>query len=317
MATLIKTKTGEYKITQLQEEINVNSTIVPACMSILADGTSLTLEFTALLTEDEEAELDTVISNHTPEPDVVDVALLPVSDIDGKKLAVHPSYKPKIDGTTYAQWVGAGDDLAEQPEVNIGDGELLHFNMEQQSGSPLIKQVELKDVKFDPAHGRVWLHEGYLKFENGGMGDYISADVIASATSIAAFGSPLTLYVEDNWVKYSTGSPAGTHNFAGTPVLIPRPFSKDGDWDYDGVTLTPNFAGNGEYKISDIDRIVHRYINKIPCYGSCATYFSMTSDETAELPAGYFLRIHAHNESNTNWTACVIMEIYRQRTHVP
>lgn len=242
----------------------------------------------------------------------------PTSDLDGKKVAVHPSYKPKVDdGTTYAIWTGAGDDLSAPSESNISDGDLLFFHMTPQTGSPLIKQTVTKDVKWDPAHGRVWLHEGYLKFANGGEGDYISADVVASATPLQTAAN-LELVVENNWVKYAVGSPnPATHGWAGTPVLVPRSYSKDGDWDYDGVNLTPNFTGTGGYKISDIERVVHRFVNKVPCYMDCATYFSMTSDETTEIPAGYFLRIHARNESNTNWTACVLMEIYRERTYSP
>ena len=128
----------------------------------------------------------------------------------------------------------------------------------------------------------------------------------------------LDLVIEDDWIKYSPSGPGtGTHGFGGSPVLVPRSFSKDGDWDYDGTNLTPNFTSTGGFKISSIERNVHRYINKIPCCGSCPTYFSMSSDETTELPAGYFLRINVHNVSNGTWHADVIMEMYRERTHIP
>ena len=66
MATLIKTKSGDYDVEELLKEINENAAIVPSCMSVTGEGDDLTLEFAANLSEDEEAELDTVILNHVP-----------------------------------------------------------------------------------------------------------------------------------------------------------------------------------------------------------------------------------------------------------
>lgn len=234
----------------------------------------------------------------------------PISDLDGKKLSVHESTKPAIDGAaTYSVWTGAGDD----PQTGaIGEGETLAFAMSQGVASVS------KDVTFDPSHGRVWIHEGYLRYNGAGAGDYVSADVVASATNLQQLAN-LDLIVEDNWIKPAPGGAGtGTDGWADANLaLIPRTFSKDGDWDYDGVSVTPNLAGNGGYKISDIERIVHRFINRIPCLGDCPTYFSMSSEETTELPGSYHLRITFHNVSDSNWTASVLIEIYRQRTHVP
>ncbi len=239
----------------------------------------------------------------------------PVSDIDNFKLAVHTSYKPKANGTTYAQWTGAGDDLTSSPS-GLGQGDLLHFDLEPQTGSPFVQQSDTKILEFDPVFGKIWVHEGYLQFTDGGCGDYIESDVIAKATSLQTAANKI-VYIENNWVKYAVGSPyPATHGWAGTPVLIPRSFSQDGDWDYDGTTLTPNLSGTGEYKISDIERTVHRYFNKIPCTGT-TPYFSMTSDETTEIPEGYYISITAHNVSNTTWNASIIIEIYRERTFLP
>ncbi len=242
---------------------------------------------------------------------------LPYSKHLEGKLAVHSSSKPEPTGhETYAVWAGSGDDPSQpDPTDSLGAGDLLMFNMTFDVGG---SHVESKDVKFDPRHGRVWIHEAYLKFENGGIQDYLSADIMAPATPMQTSVN-LDYYIEDDWVKYATGSPAGTHGWAGTPVLIPRTFSMDGDWDWDGTNLTPNFTGTGGYKISSIDRPVHRYFNKIPLYGSSTTYFTMSSEETAELPIsmGYFIRINVFNNSNTNWSLSCIMEIYRERTVDP
>ncbi len=129
----------------------------------------------------------------------------------------------------------------------------------------------------------------------------------------------LDLEITDNWVHLAAGGPGtGTHGFAASPVLLKRSKSMDGHWDYDEVNgLTPNMAGTGLYKISDIERAVHRYINKIPTRGSSYGYTTLTSDESAWLPPGYFIRVTAHNVSDTAWNACVFMEVFREQTAVP
>ena len=306
MSTIVnKTKAGEYQITELQRTINASVLIVPSCLSITASGTDIALEFAAALSGAEDTELDAIILAHVKPTDMIDVNTLTFSEMDGKKLAVHTSYKPALEGSMcVAQWTGAGDDV-----VNgiIGGGELLHFDM---SSPGLVS----KDLKFIPAAGRVWLHEGYLKFINGGEGDYISSVIVAPATTLQQSVN-LDLVLDVNDVKYAPGGPGtGTHGFAAAPVLVPRTFRKDGGWDYDGVNLTPNMGDTGEYKICDVEVEFQRYINKLPCYGDCATYFSMTSDETAELVQPYFLRIMCNNVSGNVWHASIIMEIYREQT---
>lgn len=123
----------------------------------------------------------------------------------------------------------------------------------------------------------------------------------------------------DNWVVSASGSPSNaTHGFAGNPILIPRTKSKDGDWDYDPVNgLVPNLNGTGAYKISSIERVVHKYINHIPTHMDSYGYTRLTSDEAAYLPPGYFLRIIIENRSDSNWNCCLFMEVYREQTAVP
>lgn len=320
MTTYNKTKSGSYLADQLQAEINVHPGIVPSCTSVVARGTSLTVVFAAALgttgSPSEEDILDQIILDHVPVEQSIDVAQLPRSDLDNEKLSVHPSYKPNVPGkTTYAVWTGSGDDLSSSPP-QIGKGPLLDFHMETQTGSPLVTQIVEKRVEFAPEFGGVWIHEGYMRFENGGHGDFLCSEIQSYATALQTQAN-LTLYVDGDWVKYAIGSPnPATHGFAGTPVLVPRTFSNDGDWDYDGTNLTPNLAGTGEYKISTKEQVVHRYFNRIPACGS-SPYFSFTSDETAYLPPGFFIVIRAHNASNTAWDASIMLEIYRERTFQP
>ena len=309
MTTYNKTKNEDFNVEQLNAEINANSVIVPSCLSITSNDDDLVLDFAADLSAGEETELDTVITDHVPLAEIVNAAQLPKSDLEGDSLAVHPSYKPRIaDGTTYAVWTGAGDDVVNHV---LGEGELLHFDM------VVDEATKVKDIKFDHANfGRVWIHEAYLKFANAGEGDFVTADVMATATVIQTSVN-LDLILNGDLIEYAPGGPGtGTHGFGGSPTLIPRTFSQDGDWDFDGANLTPNFGGTGGYRISTVDTSVHRYVNKIPLFGECP-YFSMSSDETAELLPGYFLRATVTNGSNTAWHLSIIMEIYRERTVDP
>ena len=236
---------------------------------------------------------------------------MPMSDL-GNKLAIHSSTKPaQANKEFYLVWTGAGDDLTTTPHT-IADGPLLQFDLT--NGTPNVSV----DVYFSPDFGDVYIHEGYAKWENGGTGDHIDANIIASPSQFQTMAN-LDLEIVDNWVTYAAGGPGtGTHGFAATPILLKRTKSMDGDWNYDDINgLTPNMAGDGLYKISDTERAVHRYINKIPTRGSSFGYTTLTSDESAWLPPGYFVRITAHNVSDTTWNADVFMEVFREQTAVP
>jgi len=238
---------------------------------------------------------------------------LPLSAL-GNKLAVHSSTKPELsDIATYSVWTGAGDDDTLSESLSLGGGELLNFSMAFDAGGA---HDVIKDVKFDPRHGRIWIHEAYVKFENGGIPDYMGAAIFAPATVVQT-STNLDLVIANNFISYAPGGAGtGTHGWGGNPILIPVSYKLNGEWDYDGVNLTPNASTTGAYRIADIEHEVHRYFNKIPLNGTSSTYFTMTSDETAELVAssGYFVRITVRNESNSAWSASVIMEIYRERT---
>jgi len=171
-----------------------------------------------------------------------------------------------------------------------------------------------KEIKFLPSCGRVWIHEGYLKFNDGGIGDCISAVVVAPATALQTAVN-LDLILDGDDIKYSPSGPGtGTHGFAAAPGLIPRTFTKDGGWDYDGTDLTPNMANTGLYKIRNVRTDLHKYINRVPCKGTASNYFTMSSNETTELPHPYYLELTCHNQSDTTWSASVMIEIYRQKT---
>lgn len=230
---------------------------------------------------------------------------LPLSEL-GDKLAVHPSTKPTDPNKEfYLVWTGCGDDTVNHV---VGEGDLLAFGMTV--GTATVS----KEVRFDPQFGDVYIHEGYAKWHNGGPGDYMSAMIMTDPTVLQQAAN-LDLVVENDWVKYSVSGPGtGTHGFAATPVLVKRTFSLDGDWNYDGVNLTPNFSGDGLYKISSIERTVHKYINRIPLCFTSNSYTRLTSDETAWLPPGYFIKVTAYNNSDTDWNCAFMFEVYREMT---
>lgn len=235
------------------------------------------------------------------------------------KLAVHASSKPEPAGSeTFAVWSGCGDDITKAGTADsLFNGEILTFNMDYKPQGP---HDVIKDVWFDPYHGKVWIHEAYLKFEGGGVPDCFDAYIMAPGTPVQNMANLDLLVDDDGYITYSPGGPGtGTHGFAGVPSLLPRSFSKDGDWDFDGTNLLPNFEGTGEYRININEMAIHRYFINIPLMGSSTTYFTMSSDETATLrnDLGHFIRIVVHNRSNSDWSMSCIMEIFRERTVDP
>lgn len=316
MATTYVKTVYPVNIKELQRLLNESVDISATCISVAEDvnltTNNVTIEWSASLTTAEETAQDNVIANYVYVPETVDYKQLPFSEL-GNKLAIHSSTKPSPGNKEfYLVWTGAGDDILGSPPI-LGGGELLQFMMEP--GVPIVS----KEVHFSPNFGDIYIHEGYAKWENGGVGDYLTANVVATATQLQTSINLDLEITADNWVIPASGGPGtGTHGFASNPVLIRRSKSKDGEWDYDEVNgLQPNTSGTGMYKISNIERDVHRYINKIPTHTTSYGYTRLTSDETAYLPPGYFLRIDVHNVSDTTWNLCVFMEVFREQTAVP
>lgn len=316
MATTFEREIRPVDITQLKNELNGSVDITATVINIDLDtvsvtGNNINITWNTDLLVDEITAQDVVVAAHTVQIPDVSLIDLPISTL-GKQLAVHQSTKPAVDGKEFfLQWTGAGDDVA---NGLIGGGDLLVFDIKDTD------TTVTKEIRFDPQFGDVYIHEGYAKWSHAdpmanGTGDYMSAMIMAEPTPLQTAAN-LDYIVADNWITYA-GPGAGTHGFAGQPVLIPRPFSKDGDWDYDGVNLTPNMGGTGPYKMSSVMRTVHRYMNKIPMCFTSGSYNRLTSDETAYLPPGYFIRVTAFNTSSSNWNCAFMFEVYRERTAVP
>jgi hypothetical protein len=234
----------------------------------------------------------------------------PMSEVGGK-VWVHSSAKPVLNGIQlYSQWVGCGDD---EDNHLLGQGPLAVLR--NSPGTP-VSQV---DIKFSNEFGLAYIHEGFVMWENASCGDYINALIVAEGTHLQQVANLDLILDIDNYVLYSPQGPGtGTHGFASTPYLLSRSYSQDGDWDYDPVnSLRPNFTKTGGYKISQNEQVVHRFMNKLPVMGTNTSPLRLASEDTFQLPHGYFLRIQGYNQSNTSWNAAIIVTAYRQKTFQP
>jgi len=232
----------------------------------------------------------------------------PKSEI-GNKIWVHSSAKPVIEGKNfYSQWIGTGDDEANHL---IGEGPLTV--VQNTIGTPM----SFVEMRFDQANfGDVYVHEGFMMWENAKIGDYINAFVVAEGSHVQQSINLDLVISEDGWVSYSPSGPGtGSHGFVSTPYLVARTFSKDGDWDYNEAEgLRPNFTKTGNYKISIHEKVVHRFMHKLPVLGTNTSPMRLVSEDSLKLPHGYFLRVECHNMSNTEWTAAFIITAYKERT---
>lgn len=233
---------------------------------------------------------------------------LPRSEV-GNKIWVHSSAKPVIAGKSfYSQWIGAGDDEANHI---LGDGPLTVI--QNSIGTP-VSHVEMH---FDQVgFGDVYVHEGFMMWENAKIGDYINAYVVSEGTHLQQFANLDLIVDTDGFVSYSQAGPGtGTHGFASAPYPINRSYSKDGAWDYSELTgLTPNFTNTGNFKICINEAVVHRFMHRLPVLGTNTHPMRLVSEDSMRLPHGYFLRVECHNASNTDWTAAFIITAYKERT---
>jgi hypothetical protein len=300
---------NQYDSGQLMSEINNSPDIQATVIQILNNDDNITLEFNQTLQAVEIPVVDKIVNDHVPKPLEIPEVLLPFSNL-GNKLSVHASSMPLKEGKVfYDVYLGAGDN---EETGELGDGEMLAFDL-----YPSIPSKEIH-VWFNPAYGDVYLHGGMVKYENGELGDHITADIMASPTPVQTVQNLDLIIDENGLIKFSPSGPGtGTHGFGGMPILAPRTFSKDGDWDYDGENLLPNFEGKGNYNISVNEQPVHRYVNRLACLGSSGTYVELESHEAAFIPPGYYLCIKAINHSRSAWKANVICNIYRERTINP
>jgi hypothetical protein len=298
---------------QLVSELNNDAAFDATCTEVLyTNGKSeIKLWWSNSLTVEEQAQQNIIMAQHMPAGVDIEVIDIPHSEV-GSKLWVHSSAKPEVSGKSFfVLWTSAGDDLTDLAD-GIGKGEILQFNLKPED------DYQVRTAAFNPFHGDTYIHEGYLNWTGGGEGDHITGDIIATATPMQPYAN-LDMIIEDNWIKYSPGGPGtGTHGLGGSPTLIKRAFSGDGDWDYSSALgLRPNFEATGMFKISDIDRTVHRFVNRVATFGDSNGYVRLVSEDTSYMAPGYIIQVECHNVSGSEWTAGIMLTLYRERTYLP
>lgn len=239
-------------------------------------------------------------------PDPVVLSDIGLSESSGNKLAIHESSRPQIDGKFFhTYWSGAGDDMSTPA---IGDGNVLTVDV---LPGDAIKTV---DIQFHKDYGDVYLHEGYIQWENAGWGDTVDVEIYATATPLQQAAN--LDYTIDAGVKIryaAGGAGTGTDGLNGDPVWVPNT-TGTGWWNTDGVTATFSSSQTGAYDWYNIEILANRFMNKVPVYGSSTNYVMLQSADTTLLPSGYLVRITANNNSSTAWKTWMIMTLYRENT---
>ena len=238
--------------------------------------------------------------------DITEVELTQRSDSQGNKIAAHVSAKPIINGKAfYATWTGAGDHVT---TGQIAGGDKLTFSFD--AGINQVTRV----MRFHENNGDAYLFDGYIKWHGATVNDWIDVDICADGTALQQVAN-LDLIINGDWIEY-VGPGAGTHGFAATPILLPRSYSKDGEWDYSPSTgLIPNFTSTGGFKISTEIKTVHTFINNMPLLDAASDYMKFWSQESTLLPQGYYMDMRVNcpdGDGDLELSATILM--YRERT---
>lgn len=230
------------------------------------------------------------------------------SQIDAatSKHTIHESSRPQISGKSFhTYWTGAGDDMTTPA---IGKGSILTVQT-------TVGQAETKvDVEFHKDYGDVYLHEGYLMWENAGWGDYIDVEIIANPTPLQqATNLDYTIDASVK-IRYAAGGAGtGTDGLNGDPVWVPNA-AGTGWWDIVAGAAAFSSGQTGAYDWYTIEVLANRFCNKIPVYGTSSSYVMLQSADTTLLPSGYAIRITSNNVSDTAWKAWMMMTLYREQT---
>ncbi len=232
------------------------------------------------------------------------------SEVGKKKLWVHNSAKPEVDGKQfYVQYTGASDDLVNNI-VGGGDPTIVVC----EPGNP----IEEVRIEFCPEKGDTYIHEAYVMWEGAGWGDSFSVSIHSMPTQLQTIANK-DLELENmgagNFIKFAAGGPGtGTHGFAANPVLV-KSVDNLGYWNYNSEDgLLPSMDRTGGFNIFDVDLEVNKFINRVPIFGTSTTYTRIESNDTAWVPPGYYLKVTTHNLSNNTWHLTLFMTLFREQT---
>lgn len=227
-------------------------------------------------------------------------------DLETAKHTIHESSRPQISGKTFhTYWTGAGDDMSTPA---IGGGPILEVDV---AAGDITKEV---DVQFHKDYGDVYLHEGYIQWENAGWGDCVCVEIHALATPLQqATNLDYTIDASVK-IRYAAGGAGtGTDGLNGDPVWVPNS-AGTGWWDIVSGSAVFSSDQTGAYDWYTISILANRFMNMVPVYGSSSNYVMLQSADTTLLPSGYIVRVKAINNSATAWRAWMFMTLYREQT---
>lgn len=282
--------------------------------------------FKAPLSDSEKDTLDNLIEDHDPadiasyEKVIVlsqnlksggfETQKVPIVSGDGK-VRVLASHKPVIPGKeAYNYFTSRGD-----AGTVISRGTAMR--LETVPG----QEFSSADIHFSTGSNpmeMIYLFGGGISWENAGWGDEISLELRTLATDVVpsgvavSLGLPVVYALDGERIKYA-GPGQGTHALGGYPKWVPN-FNKSGYWDLDKATMSAVPAPQtGEFDWYITEQFVGHYVNAMSVYKESAQPIILDATEAAPLPYGMFIRLVAHNTSNTVWRVWAFMKLYRER----
>jgi hypothetical protein len=230
---------------------------------------------------------------------------------DGKA-RVLASHKPIIPGKESYNFFTSRGDLG----LVLGSGTALRI--ESVSGT----EYNYVDVHFstdvNPSEA-IYIFGGGISWEDAGWGDEISLELRATPTSVvpavvaSGLGLPCDYNLVGDRIRHA-GVGQGSHALGGYPKWIPN-FTKTGYWDLDKVAMKaiPSVSGTGTFDWHTTEQFVGCYVQNLSVYKSNAHPIIIDATESAPLPYGVYLRLIAHNVSDTDWKVWAFMKMYRER----
>lgn len=320
MATELNYTMADVNVSQLEGEIS-DSSITIAVDRIDKSGDDISIHFKAALSAGEETTLDTLTTDHVAQPSEAEKTPVLVHEVNAETGVIEPvqfsssegrnrvlaSTKPVLPGKImYFYWTGVGDDVSGANAV-VGGGSLVSITV-----AAADSQQDLDLYFGNYKHGElVYIAGGAFQWQSTDFGDRISMIVMAAATPTQqSVNLDYNVDGEDRLIATAPGT--GTHGLGGTPVFVPN-YCNKGYWNLT-PELTAEFVpgGTGMFDWFTVEKEAARFVNQLPLFGTETKGLQLSSPETSQLPAGYFLRISCHNGSGTDWKLTGSVMLYRE-----
>lgn len=311
---------------RLTQEIN-ECGITVALDHIATSSTGSDIVFKATLSQSEQETLNNLVEDHDPadlatreevvvmvqnvKSGALEAQKTPIMARDGK-MRVLASHKPVIPGKeTYSYFTSRGD-----AGRVVGSGTALQLSTTPGQEFSYVDVHLGSDL--DPFE-QVYIFGGGVFWENAGWGDEVSLElrtlptVTIPAVVASGLGLPVIYNLDGERIRY-VGAGQGSHALGGHPKWVPN-FTKTGYWDLDKTNLVavPSVSGTGEFDWYTTEQFVGHYLHNLLVYRNNEYAVLIDATEAAPLPYGTYLRMVAHNVSNTVWRVWAFMKLYRER----